>query len=443
MASRSVARKELPTDDDPLAYWWKVCRGADVMRTFHAAPETEAWNVVYQIPVLLLPELVDAAEREMGPTRETAGLRQMQRSLQGTPHFAPYMRMLAMALGSEPAGLRRTNLERAIAVMHEVRATHANGPEDDELEVALRAQLAALSGSVGTTDPTWSHLFLDEAELPSFKRGTDRRAVPPKRDDRPFRSNGGLCAGSCEWVGDDASAVARIVETRWLFPSTKAARLYLETVKGSGSESDGLAAVAMPPVADGAHAWGGILAPTRRQIVCVRISRVVAKIEVTQGTKAAALYQVLTPSMLQPFVDLVVRRVQWALAKYWLAVMGGTEAANRFVELSPRIAERDHVKLFTEHPILFHPEFPTAMASLGEPHRIAAERLATLRQSMKSNNWSAYRLAMRILVRALLDEQAGESRVHGDSALELVIAHRRVDTDYTWSAIEAECRTRT
>jgi len=135
--------------------------------------------------------------------------------------------------------------------------------------------------------------------------------------------------------------------------------------------------------------------------------------------------------------------VQWALAKYWVAVMGGAEAANTFVEMPPRIAERDHVKLFTEHPILFHPEFPTAMASLGERHRIAAERLAALRQSMKSNNWSGYRVAMRILVRALLDDQTGNSRVHADSALELTIAHRRVDTDYTWSTIEAECRTRT
>jgi hypothetical protein len=60
---------------DPLSYWWHVCRGAEVMRVFHAAPEPEAWSVVHRHPVLLLPELVDAAERALGPSRATAGLR--------------------------------------------------------------------------------------------------------------------------------------------------------------------------------------------------------------------------------------------------------------------------------------------------------------------------------------------------------------------------------
>ncbi|HEY5933370.1 MAG TPA: hypothetical protein VIU61_01970 [Kofleriaceae bacterium] len=446
MASRNLATKQLPTDDDPLAYWWKVCRGTEVMRAFHAAPETEAWNVVYQYPVLLLPELVDAAEREMGPTRETRGLREMQRALHGTAHFPAFMRMLAMALGGEPGGARRTNLERALAVMHEVRAAGMTEALDDEIEAALHLQLASLSGSAGsapvTSDPTWQHLFLDEVELRGFKRDRDRRNVHPNPSDRMFKTAGGLCAGSCEWVGDEASAVAHLVETRWLFPSTKAARIFFESLKSSGAESDGLASVAIAQVADGAYAWGGILAPTRRQIVCVRIARVVAKIEVTQGIKAAALFQVLTPAMMKPFVDLVVPRVRWALAQYWLAVMRGTEAANRFVEMAPRVAERDHAKLFAEFPILIHPEFPTAMASLGERHRLAAERVVALRQVMKSNNWSGYRDTMRALVRQLLDEPGGESRVHGDSALELVVEHRRADTDFTWSAIETECRER-
>lgn len=413
------------------------------MRAFHAAPETEAWNVVYQYPVLLLPELVDAAEREMGPTRETRGLREMQRALHGTPHFAPFMRMLAMALGGEPGGSRRTNLERALAAMHEVRASGACEPIDDEVEAALQQQLQAVPGSTPATgDPTWQHLFLDDVELRGFTRGKDRRDVHPSPDDRMFKMAGGLCAGTCEWIGDEASATAHLVETRWLFPSTKAARTYFESLRTSGAESDGLAKVQISQVADGAYAWGGILAPTRRQIVCLRVARVVAKIEVTQGIKAAALFQVLTPAMMKPFVDLVVPRVRWALAQYWLAVMRGTEAANRFVELPPRIAERDHAKLFAEYPILIHPEFPTAMASLGERYRLAAERVVALRQVMKSNNWSGYRAAMRALVRELLDETAGEPRVHGDSALELVVEHRRADTDFTWSAIETECRER-
>jgi len=47
--------------DDQLGYWWRVCRGEEIMRAFHAAPEPEAWRIVERHPALLLPELVDAA----------------------------------------------------------------------------------------------------------------------------------------------------------------------------------------------------------------------------------------------------------------------------------------------------------------------------------------------------------------------------------------------
>jgi hypothetical protein len=39
------------------------------MRTFHAAPEHEAWSIVQRCPVLLLPELVEVAERALGRSR--------------------------------------------------------------------------------------------------------------------------------------------------------------------------------------------------------------------------------------------------------------------------------------------------------------------------------------------------------------------------------------
>src|SRR5262249_57358841 len=81
--------------EDPLGYWWPVCRGAEVMRAFHGAPESDAWKVVERHPVLLLPELVDVAERVLGRTRALDGLREMHHTLRGSPAYAPYYRLLA------------------------------------------------------------------------------------------------------------------------------------------------------------------------------------------------------------------------------------------------------------------------------------------------------------------------------------------------------------
>ena len=64
------------------------------------------------------------------------------------------------------------------------------------------------------------------------------------------------------------------------------------------------------------------------------------------------------------------------------------------------------------------------MASLGDAYRAGAERLVNLQGTVR-NNWQAYREILRVLVRSLLDETAGEPRVNADAALRLVGAHRR------------------
>jgi hypothetical protein len=168
-----------------------------------------------------------------------------------------------------------------------------------------------------------------------------------------------------------------------------------------------------------------------------RVGRVVAKLDVTEGLKAPQVFQVLSQEMLLPYVEAIVRRTRWALSQYWLAIAHGTEAANRFVQTPPRGA----MALFAEYPILLLPEFPTAMASLGEAQRAAAERLIGLHGTLKSD-WHTYRGVMRALVRALLDEPHGHPRVNADAALELVVGHRRLDSDFSWAAIETECRER-
>jgi hypothetical protein len=45
-------------------------------------------------------------------------------------------------------------------------------------------------------------------------------------------------------------------------------------------------------------------------------------------------------------------------------------------------------------------------------------------------------------VRSLLDEASGEPRTNADAALRLVVAHRQLDSDQAWAALETECAAR-
>jgi hypothetical protein len=423
--------------DDPLGYWWPVCRGEELMRAFHAAPEPDAWRVVERHPALLLPELVDAAERTLGRSRALDGLREMHHSLRGSPAYAPYHRLLATALARERRGSRRVNLERALAVIKDVRHAAAGDPTDERTEQAIRAELEALTPVPGAKPPAMRALFLDEAELSGFRRSEDRRGTNPNLHDRAYAMHGGLATGSAEWLGDVAAPVHRIVDARWVFASTRAAKAYLDSPATQLLARDGMANPAVLPIGDGAHAWGAAgSAPggRTRQCLLLRIDRVVARLDVTEGPKAAQELQRLSRAQVLPYAEAAVRRVRRVLAEYWLGIGGGVVAAHKLVQAQPRKAEL----LFAEHPILLLPEFPTAMATLGDAYRAAAERLAIL-QGAARNNWQTYRETLRALVRALLDETAGEPRINADAALRLVGAHRQLDPDHAWSALEAEC----
>lgn len=450
------------TGSGSLEYWWQVCRGAEVMQAFSAAPEADAWIIVHRHPVLLLPELVEAMERVLGPSRATAGLRQMQQSLRGTAYFAPYHRLLATVLASERHGAPRTNLERALAVMDEVRAaaTETERAIDDQTRQAIRASLDALMAGgapvaapatgAGTgpvpapaSESTTERLFLDEDELRGFVRSDDRRGASPDPCDRVLAAQGGSSAGSVEWLGNDEWPVQRVVDTRWVFPSSKAAKVYLESPVTLAAAGAQLPRASAPEIGEGAYAWGvappgrGPAARPSQQILMLRVGRVVVKLHVTEGPRAPHVFQRLSQEMLLPYVEAAVRRARWALSRYWLAITRATEAVNRFVQAPPRSASA----LLAEYPILLLPELPTAMASLGQAHRVAAERLVGLHGTLK-NDWQAYRGVLRALVRALLDEPHGDPRVNADAALELVVAHRRLDSDFSWSALEVECRGR-
>jgi hypothetical protein len=448
LAARALAPSAV---DDALGYWWPVCRGEEAVRVFLAAPEAEAWRILEHHPVLLLPELVDAAERTLGRSRALDGLREMHHALRGSTAFAPYHRLLVAALARERRGSRRVNLERALAVLGEVRRA-SDDPADERIEHALRAELAAVirvpaarpaaapASEPVARPPDAQALFLDDGELPGLTRGNDRRTTNANPHDRTYATHSGIAAGFVEWLGDPAAPVHRVVDARWVFASSKAARAYFESPATQLLARDSLRNPAVLAIGDGAHAWDGARsgpAGRARQCVLFRVDRVVARLDVSEGPGTAQALQALHRAHVLPFAEAVVRRIRRVLAAYWLAIGRGVAAANAFVQAPPRTADR----LFADYPILLLPEFPTAMAALGEAHRAAAERLAVL-QGTARGNWQAYRDLLRALVRGLLDETAGEPRINADAALRLASAHRRLDADPAWTQLEAECSQR-
>jgi hypothetical protein len=411
----------------------------------------------------------------------------MHASLRGTPHFAPFHQLLAMAIASERGGNQRLNIERALEVLVDVRVAASGGgaelgralvceaalrarlasagvearrnferarelyeaarkepaeaaerERDEREEQAVRAALAQLAPPPArTTDPAWPALFLDESELGGFERREDRRDQNPIANDAAFVEQRGVAAGSIVWLGNEAWPMWRIVDTRWLFPSVATAAAYADVMVAHAGE--GLPTLPVPAIGDGARGWGGIQlargtqARYAGQILVFRVGRMVAKIFVAEGPKAPQAGQALAQSMLFPLAEAAVRRAQWALPRYWLGIARGVEAANAFVQAPALTA----VTLLSEFPILALPEFPAAMAVLGEAHRAAAHALWQLQETFKSDY--SYRNVIRPLVRTLLDERAGDPRVNAHAAISLVVDMRRVDRDPAWAQLEAEC----
>ena len=233
----------------------------------------------------------------------------------------------------------------------------------------------------------------------------------------------------------------RVIDTRWLFPTTVNAAAYADAMVAHAGE--GLPTLPVPQIGDAARGWGGIQisrvpgAPRYAgQILFFRVGRMVAKLFAAEGAKAPQAGQALAQSMLFPYAEAIVRRAQWALPRYWLGVARGTEAANAFVQTPPQAA----VGLLSQYPILALPEFPAAMATLGEAHRVAAQALWQLQETFKIDY--SWRNVIRPLARTLLDDRGGDPRVNAHAALALVVEIRRVDRDPAWATIEAECRAR-
>src|SRR5688572_5061394 len=223
----------------------------------------------------------------------------MHASLRGTPHYAPFHRMLAAALASMRGGNQRLNLERALATLVDARASasgaelgraladeaalrvrfasagldarrnyerarelyelarkdpaEAADRERDEREAqAVAAALAALAPPAPRTgDPTWPALFLDENELAGFQRREDRRDENPNPNDRMFEEHRGVAAGSVVWLGGEAWPIWRLIDTRWLFPSIATASAFADAMAAHAGE--GLPSLPVPAIGDGAR----------------------------------------------------------------------------------------------------------------------------------------------------------------------------------------------
>lgn len=418
---------------DALGYWWSTCGGLQAIREFHAAPEAEAWAVVERNPALLLPEIVDAGEQLFGASRAITGLREMHHALRGSPAYGPYHRLLATALLNERRGTRQTNLERALAVIRDVRRT-APDAADEVIERAIVEAIVGLKPRPAPTPELMDTVFLDERDLPGMRRAKDQRDTNPNPTDRAFAVGRGLATGFVDWAGEAGDPVGSLRDARWVFASTRAAKAYIDSPGTQLLSRDSLETSAMLQIADGAHAWGGTPAGRGRQCLLFRVGRVVARLDVVEGPRAAQELQRLKRSQLLPFAELAVQRIRLALAQYWLGVGRGMEAAQALQQAQPRKAEA----LLVTFPVLLLPEFPTAMASLGHTYAAAADRLAVL-QGTTRTNWQQYRDNLRGLVRSLLEDTAGEPRVNADAALRLVAAQRRLDADPSWTELEAEC----
>ena len=465
-----VARRQPPAPRMPVVpawYWWHAFRGAEAMRAFLAANDfASQLQIVQRAPILLLPEIADAADVFLTGGATSQSLREFRDRLRGDPSFGPACHVLATLLANTRAGSPAANLARAITVLGEASEYVADRSRSSAIEADVRHQLASIGVDVranyeaaqrlraavelqpeasrrvargsstgvshGTGDPTWSSLFLDESELPQFQRSEDRRAEAPPP--------GALHAGYVAWVGHDSWPMWHIVDTRWLFPTAEAADHFLRSVLYA--IGDGLPALHAPQLGDATLAFGGAtpgrMPGTRHasQIVVVRVGRMIAKLYVAEGPTAPQSGHALDPAMPLPLARRAAQRAQWMLARYWLSVGRGSDAATLF-------AQSPSERLLAEYPILALPELAEAMLTLGDGYAPAAQALYRLQTQLRGQQWQAHRDATRALVRTLLDDRASEPRVNAACAYTLVTEMRRLDSDPIWAQLEAECRART
>ncbi|MGE5183733.1 MAG: hypothetical protein ACM31C_16790 [Acidobacteriota bacterium] len=454
----------------PGWYWWYAFDGAAAVRAFNAArDDAERFDAVRAAPILLLPEMIDAAEIFVGDT-VAARLRELRPYLRRAASLASAWQALADRLSSATMGSAASNAARALPVISEgrqygaltraqaydleakVRARLAVLGVDSEVnhmlsqelfaaaaaaEQAPRAARASVAPPVGIDDPAWRTLFLEEIDLAGCVRREHDEIV--LASEPAFQSHGGLRAGSTAWAADESSALARVVDSRWVFRTTTGAAGFARTLAATLGLA--LPAVFAPQLGDETLAFGDdVVIPgiRRTHILVVRVGRVVARLHASEGEQAAASRQVLHAAMLHPLAAKIAQRARQGLAAYWLAVAYPTNAVAALVH-SPGY---DANRLIQRYPLLALPELPAALATQPDPYPRVASSLASFQAQLRAHRWATYRETMLALVRALLATDMGDPRVNASHAHEIVSELGTLDPDPVWAQLDAECRAR-
>lgn len=455
--------------DLPSWYWWLAFDGASALEAFdQARDEAERFEAVRKAPILLLPDLADAADR-YGAEASARRLRELRRSVCRAPSMATAWQAIINRLANTTTGSQPANLMRALALIADATGHGAlTDAQGHELEAATRSKLIALGVDPqqnharleqlqaaahathqarrlarGSTpppnharDPVWEPIFLDETDLPGHARAPREEVFASS--DPAFVAHGGLRAAHAGWSGPERSPMARILDSRWVFRSAADAHYFLRAMAPVIGE--GLPPLAAPQLGDQTLAFGDHGMPGRRstQAIVVRVGRVIARVQAFEGTHAAQAREILHAALLQPLAGKIVQRAREAQASYWLAVAHPTNAVAALVH-SPGY---DAARLIAHYPLLAHADLPGAITHLGDQYLPVARALASFQTQLRAHRWASYRDAMLALVRVLLASDLGDPRVNAAHAHEIVRELHAMEPAPIWTQLDAECRAR-
>jgi hypothetical protein len=423
--------------------------------------------VVRRNPVLLMPEIADAAEAYVGskPARRLRELRPYLRRdpsltaawqalvdrLWSTRNISHTLRALPLiAEAGQHGAFSRAHAYEQEAIVRSLLAAlgvdphenhqralqlHAASRDAAAAERAPRAARGSAPPPISAEDPVWKPLFLDESELPHAARTTGDESFSSA--DATFLSYGGIRAGYAAWRGDERSPLAHLVDARWVFRTAAAAAQFLRAPAMAAVFSDGLPPQVAPSFGDDTLAFGSDTGQ-RTQVIVVRVGRVIARLQATEGAYALSCRQILHSTSLHPLAQRMVQRARQGLAAYWLAVAYPTNAVPALVHAHGHNASG----LLEQYPLLAHADLPAALATLGDTYVPVARSLASFQVQLRAHRWEAYRDAMRALVRSLLDSEMGDPRVNVSYAYDIVCELRCLDPDPVWNQLDAECRAR-
>ncbi len=485
----------------PYWYWWLAFDGASAFRMFNTARDDgERYDAVRKAPILLMAEIATAVETYSGEAY-AAKLRELRPLLRRDPKLADAWKAAINQLVSSKHAPLATNIYVALPLVLEAREHGALvTAEAYEIEASLRGTLAGLGvdahqnsmvahqlhaaaqealaprarrGSVvpaPVEDPMGKPLFLDATDVPdhqAVEHNDTFAAVDPT-----FLAHGGLRAGYVTWAAPEWSAMAQLIDARWVLRTPIAAAHFMAAIAPVLGE--GLPHAPGPKIGDQVLAFAEDSGRVRRtQIIAVRVGRVVIRLKAVEGMEAAASRQMLHAQMLYPLAGKAAMRAHTAQLRYWLAVDFATNSLATLVHTPGH----DVSRLLPKYPLLAFSELPDALRLRADDRRVeleeelaaqfaleddpkkreaaraaankevekfrtAADTLANYQIQLRAHRWASYREAMVNLTRALLALDVGNPRVNAAYAHQIVGELGVIDNDPVWAQLDAICRSR-